>query len=165
MCEECHEARRIKASWHFCCVAGFVFACARGFCIVKWVEIVLLLDGTVDMVNTLAGKVIEEVKNEVVRELPELLQKDLRKIILFGSYARGDCSDESDIDIAVLVEGGRSDSERCGKKLVSFSADMDIERLVVVNFICLPYREFNERKSYYPFFSNIDKEGIVLYGR
>lgn len=34
----------------------------------------------------------------------------------------------------------------------------------VVNFACLPYDEYIEKKAWYPYFSNIEKEGQVLYG-
>ncbi|MCR4605931.1 MAG: toxin-antitoxin system, toxin component, partial [Eubacterium sp.] len=69
-----------------------------------------------------------------------------------------------DIDIAILVKGGREESQRYQNELVSVSSDIDLKNEVVVNYICLPYDEFIDRKSYYPFYSNIENEGVVLYG-
>ena len=34
----------------------------------------------------------------------------------------------------------------------------------VVNFVCLPYAEFMQKKSWYLYFRNIESEGEVLYG-
>ena len=38
------------------------------------------------------------------------------QIILFGSYARGEATDESDLDILVIVK----DSQKRGKKMVAY---------------------------------------------
>ena len=85
-------------------------------------------------------------------------------IILFGSAVTDKCSAESDIDIAVLVECDRQDTLKFKDGLVALSAELDLENMVVVNFVCLPYQEFNEKKKYYPFYANIEKEGKVIYG-
>lgn len=110
--------------------------------------------------KTVLDKVIEKASECVL----ELISEDLKMIILFGSYARGDYSEESDIDIAVLVNGDRETADRYMEKLVRLSADIDLDNMVVVNFICLPYSEYAEKKGYYPFYRNIESEGRVLYG-
>ena len=107
--------------------------------------------------------IIKIIEHETVNRLPKLLQDDLKEIILFGSYARGDYTEESDIDIAVLVGCDRKKANKYKEELVEFSAELDLKNLVVVNFVCLPYGEYEEKKSYYPFYSNIAKEGRVLY--
>ena len=49
----------------------------------------------------LAEKFAEEVRNKY----------DLSKIFLFGSYTRGNYHPESDIDIAVLIDGSKLQRE------------------------------------------------------
>ena len=112
----------------------------------------------------MTDSIINKITSETARWVPELIQDDLGKIILFGSYARGDYTSESDIDIAVLLTCDRKEMAKYKDRLVKLSAEMDLENMVVVNFICLPYKEFNEKKEYYPFYGNIDKEGQVIYG-
>ena len=110
------------------------------------------------------NEVIEKIEMETRERVTKLVRDDLKKIILFGSYARGDYTEESDIDIAVLVDCNREETAKYKDGLVVLSADLDLKNMVVVNFICLPYHEFNQRKAYYPFYSNIEAEGKVLYG-
>lgn len=107
--------------------------------------------------------VIEKISIEAAKRVPELIPKDLKRMILFGSYARGDYTEESDIDIAVLVECNWEETSKYKDDLVALSAEMDLENMVVVNFVCLPYTEFNEKKGYYPFYANIEKEGKTIY--
>lgn len=108
--------------------------------------------------------VLEKVKKESVRRVYNALGAHLHKMILFGSYARNTYTDESDIDIAVLVSDDREETNKYRTSLVNISSQIDLENMVVVNFICLPLKEYDEMKSYYPFYSNIEREGEVLYG-
>ncbi len=34
----------------------------------------------------------------------------------------------------------------------------------IVNFVCLPYEEYTEKKVWYAYFRNIENEGEILYG-
>ena len=43
--------------------------------------------------------IIKIIESEAVNRIPKLIPEDLKEIILFGSYARGDYTEESDIDI------------------------------------------------------------------
>lgn len=108
--------------------------------------------------------ILEKISSETAIAVPRMINEHLKQIILFGSYARGDYTEESDIDIAVLVDCDRAETSRYRKDLVRLSSEMDLKNMVVVNFVCLPYEEFNEKKSYYPFYANIEKEGKVIYG-
>ena len=112
------------------------------------------------MINSL----INDIKDDMVYAIKDLIKEDLNKIILFGSYARGDNNSDSDIDVAVMINSDRDRISEYSRGLVSISTDIDLNHMVVVNFICLPEREFEARKSIYPFYNNIDREGVVLYG-
>ena len=125
--------------------------------------------GRVDVMDAIGIKtrndgIMDKIVSETSKRVPELIRSDLKKIILFGSYARGDYTDESDIDIAVLVGCDRKETVRYKDDLVALSAEMDLKNMVVVNFVCLSYKEFNEKKGYYPYYANIEREGKVIYG-
>ena len=42
---------------------------------------------------------------------------------------------------------------------------MGEKTMAVVNFVCLSNAEFEEKKSWNPYFMNIDKGGVLLYER
>lgn len=51
------------------------------------------------------------IVREFTYELTNLAQDNLRRVILFGSYAKGTQTDNSDLDIAIIVNQRNSDSE------------------------------------------------------
>lgn len=46
----------------------------------------------------------DDIKQELVQGLTEIFQWNMSAIILYGSVARGDETDESDIDIAIVIK-------------------------------------------------------------
>lgn len=108
--------------------------------------------------------VIEKVKREATELVKTILGKDLIKVILYGSCARGDYTQDSDIDIALITACDRMEAKIYNNKIADISMQLAMKYFAVVNFVCLPYAEFTDKKSWYLYFRNIDLEGEVLYG-
>ncbi len=113
---------------------------------------------------TLTDKEIKAAKEELVEKTQNLLNSDLVKIILYGSCARGDYNADSDVDIALLTRCDRESAKKYYSGLGDIATNFAMEHYQVVNFVCLPYDEFQEKKDWYPYFRNIEEEGQVLYG-
>jgi predicted nucleotidyltransferase len=114
---------------------------------------------------TLSDTVIDKIKNDVPLLVKEIMKNDLDKVILYGSCARGDFAMESDIDIAIIAHCNRLTAQKYGSALTDVSFELANRYLsAIVNFVCLPYDEYMEKKSWYSFYQNIDIDGEVLYG-
>lgn len=80
-------------------------------------------------------------------------------IYLYGSYARGNYTEESDIDIAAIVRGNRIDLQEKLKQIWDISSDIGLENDVVVSPTVIPYAEYEAYKDILPYYMNIQKEG------
>lgn len=107
---------------------------------------------------------ISDVKEEIVIRVKDIMGTDLVESILYGSCARGDYTHDSDIDIALLTRCDRMGAKKYDNDLARISTDLAMKYFVIVNFVCLPYEEFEEKKTWYAYFKNIEREGEVLYG-
>ena len=85
----------------------------------------------------------------------------LLSVILYGSYSRGDQTDESDIDIAVILLS-ESDEKEIGL-MTELAARTEIAFDRIISVVDIPIDKYNEYKNILPFYRNIDKEGIVLW--
>ena len=103
-------------------------------------------------------KIVVEIRNFV----SQLMGDNVENIILFGSCARGDYDEDSDIDIAILTKTGREENAAYRMGLAEIATDIAMEYFAIVNFLCIPYREYVEKKSWYALYKNISKDGIAI---
>lgn len=96
------------------------------------------------------------------RELKDLLGISLIKIILFGSFARGDYHQDSDIDIMVLVDAPPERISDCADKVYDITYDFEQAYDVEINPCIQNIDVYNYWKGVYPFFINIEREGVVV---
>ena len=86
----------------------------------------------------------------------------LVQVILYGSYARGDYDNESDIDIVALVNCDRATISDKAYEMASFASDLDIAYGIMVSPSAIPYDEFILYKSDLPYYAAIEREGVKL---
>lgn len=88
--------------------------------------------------------------------------EDIVKIVLYGSYARGDYQNDSDIDIAAIVRGERRDLQERLKKVWDISSDLELEYETIVSPTVIPFEEYEKYKEDMPYYRNIQKEGVNI---
>ena len=130
----------------------------------------------------------EKIIQEFIDRVNKLLGKRVKKIILYGSYARGDFNKDSDIDIMILVDISdlelKAYSQELSYMTYDFNLDNDLEiieyRELVSNIafdiefdtnfevMISPLVKNIEKFEYWlkalPFYMNVQREGVVLSG-
>jgi predicted nucleotidyltransferase len=101
------------------------------------------------------------ITNELVEGLIDLFNDRLVSIILYGSVARGTNTDESDVDIAIILKDAKSQSVQ--DKLVDFTLNLDFKYDKVFSVIDIDYEEFLKWENVLPFYKNVKKDGVVLW--
>ena len=84
---------------------------------------------------------------------------DIFEIVLYGSYARGNYEEDSDIDIVAVVHGSRTDLQEKLKTVWDVSAELGLENDIIVSPTVIPYDEFMRYKQMLPYYRNIAEEG------
>ena len=83
----------------------------------------------------------------------------IRSIYLYGSYARGDFDEESDIDFAAIVEGEQLELSRKRRQVSGDLSDICLDYDVVIYFGVIPANLFEEHKNFLAYYKNILKDG------
>ena len=85
----------------------------------------------------------------------------ISSIVLYGSYAKGTESEESNVDIALFLK--EEQTEKQYDILTDVTVDYELDLGITLSIVPIKQVEFTEWKSSIPFFKNIEKEGIVLW--
>lgn len=117
-----------------------------------------------------AEKLFMKTKNEKLNRLLPEIEKKIRdlfgekvlKIILFGSYARGDYDPESDVDIMVIVDDESLEIYR--KKGIELTNYYLEKERILISIIVEKAKIVEKYKNHSPFLINVVKEGSVIYG-
>jgi predicted nucleotidyltransferase len=105
------------------------------------------------------------ILTELEKGLKDIYGSELRKIILYGSYARGDHTKGSDLDVMVLLDMGEERIKKCSENVLDLSVDLTTRYGVVVSIQEHNIDFFNNWVDTLPFFNNVSREGVELYGR
>ena len=104
--------------------------------------------------------IVKEIADEFKAELQKLYGDNLAALILFGSHARGDYHEESDIDFAVVLKDDKTTGYSEISKISPVSSELSIEYAQLVSFLTVSQKRLLESQlSIHRF---IKTEGIPI---
>ncbi|RKZ19893.1 nucleotidyltransferase domain-containing protein [bacterium] len=105
------------------------------------------------------NKKIIPLVSQVKEFLIKKYGKHIRKVILYGSHVRGEVTEDSDIDLLVLVDDTVSPFD-VRRSLSDLLFDILLERGELISVVVLPESFFENHN--YPFMLNVRKEGVIV---
>ena len=109
-------------------------------------------------------KNIEKIVRKFVNQANELLGDRIKKIILYGSYARGDYKKNSDVDLMILTDLSDDEIIEFREKISDIAFEIEFENNfdVMLSPLLKNIDKFNYWLEALPFYMNVEKEGVVL---
>ena len=105
---------------------------------------------------------INNVIHEVIRAAKDTLGERLDKVILYGSYARGDFDAESDIDICILADIPREEEIKWRRKVNERIPGIDLKYDILVSLCVINSNMFYNHIDVLPFYRNVLTEGVEV---
>ena len=93
--------------------------------------------------------------------LSSVYGRALDRVILYGSYARGEQTDDSDVDIALMIKDTVTESTH--DKMLDIIVDFELELEKTLSVIQIDQKNYLEWRNTLPFYRNIDREGVILW--
>lgn len=108
-------------------------------------------------------RTIQQLIQQYVSNIHDIYGSHLREIILYGSYARGDFRPNSDIDIMILLDLSDIDIKKYRHQLSDMTFDFNMDYDVDIKPIAKSEEHYRKWVDNYPFYSNVNREGVRLY--
>jgi len=82
-------------------------------------------------------------------------------LILYGSYARGDYKEDSDLDLLVLID--KDEITRSDQKRIKYPLyDIEFDTGTIISALIFSKRDWEMNHMITPFYENVVREGRIL---
>ncbi|NOT03646.1 MAG: nucleotidyltransferase domain-containing protein [Anaerolineales bacterium] len=105
---------------------------------------------------------IQKILKKFKQSLTRLYGDRIKRIYLFGSYARGDYEDGSDLDVLIVLDTFRFHNTEISRT-ADLVSDLSLQYLITVSPMFMRERDWISGKK--PLLRNVKNEGIKLYER
>ena len=99
------------------------------------------------------------------QEIKSILGDRLSKIIVYGSYARGDYRDNSDVDVMVLVKMSDDEIRSVKNDIYDLAFDIQMDTGIDISLVIKNEDQYEYWSDTLPFYRNVKKEGVVVVDR
>lgn len=100
------------------------------------------------------------ILESVYKKCNAIFPNGLHDAYLYGSYARGDYDQWSDVDILLTVDLDNIEIEKYTDSVAQVSSDLSLDNDVLVSITVKPFEQFLKYNNILPYYKNVLKEGI-----
>ena len=102
---------------------------------------------------------IKKILTLFKKEIKGLYGKKVKRVLLYGSWARGTAHEESDIDIVVVINAHIIPGKEIDK-MIGIITEINLKYEVLISVYPISVRNFSQINS--PLLLNIRKEAIAI---
>ena len=101
---------------------------------------------------------------EFSRDVKKILGSNLSKIILYGSYARGEQRENSDVDLMILTLYTDEEIRQIEDKIYDLAFEYEMKYFMDISVIVKNEEHFEYWLGALPFYDNVAREGVLIDG-
>jgi predicted nucleotidyltransferase len=107
--------------------------------------------------------IVKNITAVAAEKARKIFGDKLVSVILYGSYARGDYDDESDVDIMLLVNMPQEEYQHYREKITVVSSTLSLENDITVSIKVKDNNVFIQYQDSIPFYKNVMNDGVKIY--
>lgn len=105
------------------------------------------------------------IKNMIynfAKDVQQLLGADLSRVIIYGSYARGDYTENSDVDVMILVKTPENAIREYSEQIADCAFEFLMKYGIDISPVIKNEEHFNYWVDNLPFYRSVRDEGVVV---
>ena len=103
---------------------------------------------------------VNSIVYKFLQDLKRILGEKLAKVIVYGSYARGDYRDNSDVDIMILVKMSDEEIRTVKNDIYDLAFDVEMSTGIELSPVIKSEEQYEYWVDTLPFYRNVRDEGI-----
>lgn len=105
---------------------------------------------------------LDSIINEYISKIKKILGADLKRAVIYGSYARGEYEEESDIDIALFTLKKPEEFYLLINKISELTFEYNVKYDIILSTVFQNIIDYNRMLRVVPYYQSIQKEGILI---
>lgn len=109
----------------------------------------------------------DKVRNIVYQfsqQMKSLFGSHLVQVILYGSYARGDYRDNSDVDVMILVDLPEDKIKKIENDVYDIAFEIEMDTGIDISPVIKSNAQYEYWADVLPYYRNVREEGVVVSG-
>lgn len=107
---------------------------------------------------------IHNIIYQFSQQLKDIMGSKLTKVIVYGSYARGDYNSSSDVDVMILVKMSDNEIKKIENQVYDLAFDIEMDTGVDISPIIKNEEQYEYWLDTLPFYKNIHEERVIVNG-
>lgn len=99
---------------------------------------------------------IEGIIRDIKERLIDVFGSDIKEVVLYGSFARGEATSDSDIDLAVIIEDNL-EAREVEKRISGYLFDLLLEKEELISVVAIPEEMYRNYRM--PVITAVKREG------
>lgn len=108
-------------------------------------------------------KRIEDIVYRFVQMMKLIFGSNLDKVIVYGSYARGNYRKNSDVDVMILVDLPENEIKKMENTVYDVAFDIEMETGVDISPVIKSRQQFEYWVDTLPYYRNVREEGVTVF--
>ena len=105
---------------------------------------------------------VHDIVYGFAQQLKLIYGESLKKIVVYGSYARGDYNNYSDVDIMILVDSSEAQIKKRFNDVCDLAFDYELKYGIVISPLVKNEEHFMKWSETLPFYRNVKLEGVAV---
>jgi len=107
---------------------------------------------------------IHNIIYQFSQQLKDIMGSKLTKVIVYGSYAKGDYNSSSDVDVMILIKMSDNEIKKIENQVYDLAFDIEMDTGVDISPIIKNEEQYEYWLDTLPFYKNIHEEGVIVNG-
>lgn len=107
---------------------------------------------------------VSNIVYQFVQQLKTIFDSHLSKVIVYGSYARGDYQDNSDVDVMILVDLPEQEIKAKENMVYDTAFEIEMRTGIDISPVIKNEAQYEYWVDVLPYYRNVREEGVVVDG-